>query len=298
MVLAVPNVATDVSVNMKALHCTSVLFAPNKTTVCEPEAPPHLSGIVAIHKGDTRIAEQHFKVAALNYQHPIAIQKLIDLWVEQDRWDEVLSVLHFLPVSSQQFMHLAQISISTHPSKTVQLLHIAEEKYPEDLLMKARLLIYAGKYSQAESLLQSTSYLQQQFESQLLLGMSLFYQKKFVEAISVFAPLYYGHRRSTEIAYWYGRSLRYNNETKKSIEPLKWAADSESEWIKVYYQLELASAYASIGDCKNLKTVLQFVRTYPLDTLKTLEVDQWTQSLENTLQQICPICPAINPKNR
>ncbi len=287
LILVAPYTYTQALTNLHALQCIDVLYPPTGNKPCGTEAPPHLIGLVSLRQGDQRTAEKYLRIASFLARHPIAIQELANLLGNSGKWEELLDILTVLPVDGRQFVHLAQLDMAADQASANQWLRISKMKYPDDSLSFARLLINAGRYSQAENLLIQVLKQQTNTDGLTLLGMSLFYQHKYEEAVQVFSKLYQ-QSGSSEVAYWYGRALRYNNQVQDSIQPLKRAVDSESEWKRAYYQLELASAYAVLGDCNNLLVTLQDVKERGPDIPEVL---QWIQSLDDAHQRICVTPP-------
>lgn len=271
--------------NLFTLDCLSTLHAANSKKHCRTNAPSHVFGVVAKKQGDDEIAEQYLLRAVLSYHHPIAFQELASLWMEQGDWEKILGILRAMPIDEHLFIYLAEMNLSTDRTKLDQWLQIVNMRFPTNQMMQAQLLMYAGEYVRAERMLCYPTNPWNDFERQRLLGMSLFYQRKYEEAIPVFASLYNRQVDSADVAYWYGRSLRYNGQSQASIQPLKRAADTESGWIKIIYQLELASAYAALEDCENLRITLQAIKDNRSNSAQ--ETEHWIQSLDSTVEQIC-----------
>lgn len=214
---------------------------------------PYLMGMVSLKRGDSATAERFFQAALQTRHHILAAVALIHLWQTEDAWEHVLTLVETLQPINAEIVN--QIPVEQLPAAELsELLDVLKKRTPHLLLNLAFRLLVVQRFSEAAHWAMAITDEQQQLEAQRIVGMSLFYQNRFVDAQKIFAVLYkQTDGKNADLNYWFGRSLQYTGYAKLAIEPLGQAVALEKN---PWYLYELGRAYITTGRCQDAQQVL------------------------------------------
>ena len=240
-----------------SLHLVSVFFAPAQVGMSETAgASPYLKGMLA-RRDQPGKAEGYFEDALRTSQAPIAANQLLGMWSRRGDWQRVIAYLQSpAPVESYPLLLFAihRLPYASEPEIS-DWKRILQARQSKALLIYAQQLCEEGQCAQAEQWASSNTNPVWQDAALSIVGRSLFYQQKYVQAQVTFEQLYRSNHQDAEIAYWYGRSLLYAGKPQQAIAPLERATQLETGAISPWYLHELGSAYLAVGRCRDAQAV-------------------------------------------
>lgn len=212
---------------------------------------PYFRGLVDQKSGNMRSAEAEFKAALQTRHEPFAGAHLVQIWLAQDRYGEILA---FLRTGQRLEEGFARILIASSITKVPAIesqrwFEVVEARYPGALLRASQELVRAGRYSEAAQWSNAVSDASQKMEALLVSGISSFYQGHVEQAETIF-HLAFQEKRTADVDYWYGRVLTLNGKPQQAVPILEKSVQQASQGLLPWALRELGSAYALAGRCK------------------------------------------------
>lgn len=264
--------------NFTTLRLLSDLSVSSHHILPATASAPYLKGVVSLKWGDTAAAEHFFYAALQTRHHILAAVALIHLWGAESKWQRMLTLVKTLHPLNAEIIN--QIPVEhLEEAELRDLLSTLQKRTPQLLLDFAFRLLAVQRFEEAAQWAAAVTDDRQLVAAQRIIGLSLFYQNRFIDAQKIFASLYaQTNGKNADLNYWYGRSLRYAGDALPAIVPLERAVALEDNG---WYLYELGHAYIDTGRCQEARQVIEFASQISFDAQLALALQSMATALAN-----------------
>jgi tetratricopeptide (TPR) repeat protein len=247
---------------------------------------PYFRGLVDQKAGDFSNAEAEFVQALQTRHEPFAGAHLVEIWLKQGRYAEILSYLKTGQRLDEGLARklIAAVLLNVRPEESPHWFEVVKQRYPGALLLASQNFMQAGRYNEAAVWSSAVTDPAQQMEGLLVTGISSFYLGRLDQAESVFKQLH-ETKPIPDVEYWYGRLLTVNGRPQLGVPILEASVRDASAGLLPWALRELGSAYALAGRCQDADT--SFSRSIHVDN--SIDNQERIQQARKDLESVCSV---------